>query len=89
MPAATDRARRRSVASAPGRLAPEGPLPCRQVEITHGPGNCSTRRVFPIPEEDRPSAPAHYEDRIWPKAIAQECPLLRRFRGPSELQPFP
>ncbi len=38
----------------------------RQVEITRGPGNCSARRVFPIPEEDRPSAPTHYEDRIWP-----------------------
>jgi hypothetical protein len=69
MPAATNSARRRSVASAPSGLAPEGPLPLsRQVEITHGPGNCSARRVFPIPEQDRPSAPAHYEDRIWPEA---------------------
>src|SRR5437879_2933515 len=27
----------------------------RQVEITHGPGNCSARPVFPIPEHEPPS----------------------------------
>jgi len=38
MPAATTSARRRSVASASGGLAPDGRWLSRQVEITHGPG---------------------------------------------------